>query len=263
MSFILDALKKSESERQRQTGPALFEVKVAPPRTRLPVWAILVGLLLGITLLVLVWLLLRNDYPATALPQTAASTAATAARGSVAVSPRDEPRPAEPVDARAGAASRYVAATRSSLPTSEPAESVASNPLDSRPAIMPGTAEAAAAAETREEARRAASEQAALVQQQVQASAATASAARSTLGSVRAMGLPTRDEIVNSGRARVPDLQLSLHAYDPNPAKRFVFINGQRAREGDSLPNGVTLESIVRDGIILSVGGQRFVMPVQ
>src|SRR5205823_4881514 len=31
MSFILDALKKSESDRQRRSGPALFEVKVAPP----------------------------------------------------------------------------------------------------------------------------------------------------------------------------------------------------------------------------------------
>ena len=32
MSFILDALKKSESDRQRQSGPALFEVKVAPQK---------------------------------------------------------------------------------------------------------------------------------------------------------------------------------------------------------------------------------------
>ena len=46
MSFILDALKKSESDRQRQSGPALFEVKVAPPRTRLPAWAIAIAVLL-------------------------------------------------------------------------------------------------------------------------------------------------------------------------------------------------------------------------
>jgi len=32
MSFILDALKKSETDRQRQATPALFEVKVAAPR---------------------------------------------------------------------------------------------------------------------------------------------------------------------------------------------------------------------------------------
>ena len=35
MSFILDALKKSETDRQRQASPALFEVKVAAPRFRL------------------------------------------------------------------------------------------------------------------------------------------------------------------------------------------------------------------------------------
>ena len=32
MSFILDALKKSETDRQRASAPALFEVKVATPR---------------------------------------------------------------------------------------------------------------------------------------------------------------------------------------------------------------------------------------
>ena len=40
MSFILDALKKSETDRQRQTSPALFEVKVAAPRHKFPVWAV-------------------------------------------------------------------------------------------------------------------------------------------------------------------------------------------------------------------------------
>ena len=45
MSFILDALKKSESDRQRQGGPALFEVKVAPPRGVLPTWAVAIAVL--------------------------------------------------------------------------------------------------------------------------------------------------------------------------------------------------------------------------
>jgi len=36
VSFILDALKKSETDRQRQASPALFEVKVAAPRRKLP-----------------------------------------------------------------------------------------------------------------------------------------------------------------------------------------------------------------------------------
>src|SRR5271156_5180621 len=60
MSFILDALKKSESDRQRQGGPALFEVKVEPRRTRLPLWALAVALLLAVNLVILAWMLLRH-----------------------------------------------------------------------------------------------------------------------------------------------------------------------------------------------------------
>src|ERR1700760_3019679 len=61
MSFILDALKKSESDRQRQTGPALFEVKVAPPKARFPVWAIAIVALLVVNMVIVAWLLLRHS----------------------------------------------------------------------------------------------------------------------------------------------------------------------------------------------------------
>ena len=61
MSFILDALKKSESDRQRQTGPALFEVKVAPPKARFPVWAVAIVALLVINMMIVGWLLLRRS----------------------------------------------------------------------------------------------------------------------------------------------------------------------------------------------------------
>ena len=61
MSFILDALKKSETDRQRQTGPALFEVKVAPPRVGFPVWAIAIVVLLVINMAIVGWLLLRRS----------------------------------------------------------------------------------------------------------------------------------------------------------------------------------------------------------
>ena len=59
MSFILDALKKSESERNRQSGPVLLEVRVAPPRSRLPAWAIVLGIARLANALVLGYLLLR------------------------------------------------------------------------------------------------------------------------------------------------------------------------------------------------------------
>ena len=60
MSFILDALKKSENDRQRQSGPALFEVRVPPPRSKLPMLAIVIVSLLVVNLGVVGWLMLRK-----------------------------------------------------------------------------------------------------------------------------------------------------------------------------------------------------------
>ncbi|HEY0341436.1 MAG TPA: hypothetical protein VGC34_11570, partial [Steroidobacteraceae bacterium] len=60
MSFILDALKKSETDRQRQNGPALFEVRAPPPRSGLPLWAIGLGILLAVNLVIVAWVLLRR-----------------------------------------------------------------------------------------------------------------------------------------------------------------------------------------------------------
>lgn len=96
MSFILDALKKSETERQRQSGPALFEVKVAPPRSRVAPWAVGLVLLLVLNLIVLGWVALRDRAPAadstpsapTATPQPAARPPAALQAVSPAAAPR-------------------------------------------------------------------------------------------------------------------------------------------------------------------------------
>jgi general secretion pathway protein B len=64
MSFILDALRKSESERQRQLGPALLNLPVGTTRRGVPLWVWLVAALLGINVVFLLWLALRTTTPA-------------------------------------------------------------------------------------------------------------------------------------------------------------------------------------------------------
>jgi general secretion pathway protein B len=60
MSFILDALKKSEAERQRRAGPALLEMRVVRPQRRIPNWVWVGGaVLLLVNLLGVTWLVLR------------------------------------------------------------------------------------------------------------------------------------------------------------------------------------------------------------
>ena len=77
MSFILDALKKSELERQRQSIPGLMDSGTPGARARFPLWAIALVVLLGINLIALLVVLMRSGAPpASALHATAASTAA-------------------------------------------------------------------------------------------------------------------------------------------------------------------------------------------
>lgn len=61
MSFILDALKKSETDRQQQTPAAFATVPSSDGRPRAPRWLMLLGALLAINVIVLLGLLLRPD----------------------------------------------------------------------------------------------------------------------------------------------------------------------------------------------------------
>jgi general secretion pathway protein B len=94
MSFILDALKKSEIERQRQSVPGLMDTRVAQRRNRLPVWAIALGALLGVNLLVLTFTLTRRSAPA-----APAARPVVSAKAPEADVPPPLPRHFSPLDA--------------------------------------------------------------------------------------------------------------------------------------------------------------------
>jgi general secretion pathway protein B len=84
MSFILDALKKAESERSRSAGPVLMDVRVVAQRQRLPAWAWLLGVVLLANLWLLGWILLRRDAPPSA---AAAPSPAPIAQAAVPAAP--------------------------------------------------------------------------------------------------------------------------------------------------------------------------------
>lgn len=65
MSFILDALKKSETERQQQGSAEFAAIPTNPGSVSLPRWLWIVGLLLAVNLAVLIVLLLLPDSPPT------------------------------------------------------------------------------------------------------------------------------------------------------------------------------------------------------
>jgi general secretion pathway protein B len=95
---------------------------------------------------------------------------------------------------------------------------------------------------------------------QTSSTGASASPGQDTGASVAATGLPSADELVATGQLTIPDLHLDLHVYGAESAQRFVFINGQRLRQGDEFAGGVRVAEILPDGVVLQQGGTRFVM---
>ena len=133
MSFILDALKKSETDRQQQGSAEFAAVPTSSRREGAPRWLWVLGLLLAVNFLVLLGLLLRPD-TSSALPAAptgasqitpvqADSTEQFAERVAAARQKtplRDDPPPAADNTARAEAPSGSAASTLSSsmaLPT--------------------------------------------------------------------------------------------------------------------------------------------------
>ena len=260
MSFILDALKKSESDRQRQSGPSLFEVKVAPPRRTLPVWAVVVAALLLINVVVISWMLLRH--PATqqpASPQDTAAARTTAPPGAPAATPAmptastAPPLAAPPVQQTARPPGETQPPAAAALSTAPPAAAplTAAAPTTAPPAAPRGTATPAGAEQGAGQATAGGA---------ADDPSDTAPAVEPPANAGSGSGdLPLYQQIV--GSAGLPDLHLDLHVFAARPQDRFVMVNMHRLGEGDSLPNGVQVQAIRPDGVVLSYHGRRFLLP--
>jgi general secretion pathway protein B len=246
MSFILDALKKSESDRQRQSGPSLFEVKVAPPRRTLPIWAVAIAVLLGVNVIVVSWMLLRRP-----TEQGAARAAAAA------------PAPARDIAARDAAASSV--ATKESAADSGKTPPAAAARTSAAPVSSPTGGAAAATPSGPPAATPPADIEQGAAQQELiapgdYAPAVEPAATRGSAASEDATaGLPLYQQVVASDG--LPSLHLDLHVFAQRPQNRFVMINMHRLQEGDTLPSGVQVESIRPDGVVLSYHGTRFLLP--
>ncbi len=58
-------------------------------------------------------------------------------------------------------------------------------------------------------------------------------------------------------------LRLDVHVYSEKPEDRFVLVNLQKYREGEQLQEGPVLDAITPDGIVLSLQGHRFLVQAQ
>jgi general secretion pathway protein B len=230
VSFILDALRKSEHERQRSAAPGLSHVPLATPRRELPRWALLVIGVLAAAVLVLggAWWQSQRSLTPPAASSPAAATAPVASTPPTAAAPAPVAPPTLATPPPAAAPTTVVIAAP---PVQQPALVVASatsvQDSESAPALDERTQSLASAA---------------IVPKRPAPTGPTLPSA----ASLQAQGI------------NVPPLKLELHAYSDRPAERFVFINGRKYKEGERLTEGPEVVTIEPNGVVLSEQGQRF-----
>lgn len=251
MSLILEALRKSESERQLGQLPGLMS-PVIPVRRRRPYrrWLMLT-LVLAIGLGGGWWLALRlaappaPSQPLGAAEQAAPASAKVTSRNATGNTPAPLPDsaaalPASPPVVPPAAAPRPVEPPLSTSPaaatTPPPVSSVvepAPPPATPAPVATPAPAVSPGAAEPDK----------------------TVSTPASTVAdSVPLSQMPAAQ------RASLPALKLSVHVFADDPARRFAIIDGRRHVEGDELGSGVRLREIQRHGVLLDIGGQPWLL---
>ena len=221
MSFILDALRKSEIERQRQSGPSMAEFPIAREDRRFPVALVVIGFLLAVNLAVVLFFLLRDDEPP-------ADEAATPAAAPVAQAAPTQPVAAPPVQPQSAAPSPLESEVLPSDTYETEPPAVYYEPPTRAPGAPDATLLPQASADP--------------------ASPAGAATAGEEYASVAAA-------------TGLPELTVDLHIYAADPAKRAVFINGRRYTRGARMAEGPLVEDITPEGALLSYRGRRFLLP--
>lgn len=230
MSYILDALRKADAERDRgsvpglhaQTSPASAED--ASPQ-RLPPWTWAAGGAALMLIAAMAWQLMGRDGDAparavAAAPAQAPVTPAPMASAQVAASPPVLASPA-PVQARSPAP-----AVPRPAPVAATSVSRESVPLARKP--EPAVQKAAAAV----------------------APTDSASAAEDRVYAL--------NELPADVRRDLPSLKVGGSIYSDNAASRFLIINGQIFHENDKVAPNLTLEQIKLKAAVLKYKGYRY-----
>lgn len=71
-------------------------------------------------------------------------------------------------------------------------------------------------------------------------------------------GIPHQRQLTYDLQSAVPKLNVSVHVYSTTPSSRLVRINNKIYREGDVIDSELKLEEITQDGLIMSVRDNLF-----
>ncbi|MGO1502264.1 MAG: general secretion pathway protein GspB [Marinobacter sp.] len=219
MSYILDALRKSETERRQGKVPDLGQqvqlIHRPKKRRKSPVvWVALALLVNAGVLAVVFWPESASELPIVQAPKPVAPEA-----------PLEQPAKPEAKQAPVEIDTVVIPEPKPELVNEPIAE-----PIRERPTIITPS-----------------------IRQERQATALRPDEPRSRVGA----RVPHLVELPLSFQKSVPDLMFNSHIYSTDPYGSRVTINGHYLRPGESF-SGITVEEVTEDGIVLSKQGRTF-----
>lgn len=246
MSYILDALRKAERDRNLGRTPSLGDVTTpvarAPSRRLSTRTLALIGL---VAALLICTVLLWPRRPAST-PTTTASPAPAAPAPIAGAAP---PTPAPEV---AVAPPSPGAGADGTLDPDVPADSI-EDLMDEPEAPGPAPDASAALPQTTQE---------------TPAAAAPATPAESAEpepiadDAAAESDVPLLRDMPADYRGAFPELRVDVHVYDDDPARRWVLVNGHKAVEGTTLGEGPTVSRITPEGIVFDFRGRSALLPL-
>ena len=226
MSLILDALRKSEAERQRGQAPNLYAaIPTSIRRRSTPAWlwpTVVVGLLAALLLWQL-WPSGPRTVSETRPSRLSAAASTSASPSPSAVQPRSVMTAPPPTSSPAPPPARVA-----DLPA--PATAKPENELPAAPIAVP----LAPSQEQTETIDNASDDDSAT--------------------------LPRLADLPAETRAVLPPLKLSMHVWSQRPEGRFAIVDGQRVGEGSRVGAAVVQE-IRRNGVVLDIDGRAYWLP--
>ncbi|MDY0213026.1 MAG: general secretion pathway protein GspB [Desulfuromonadaceae bacterium] len=254
MSYILEALKKSEKKRQGEQGSLAHLATQEPagqepqPKRR-PLWPLLLGVALVINAGVLLYIFwpstphrgAKTEVPASLAASTADNTPASAT--SPLLTP---PQKAPSTQAEANPKTRVVKKPETTRAPAEAVEQISAvTDTGSQQQELPRTPEVQT------------------TQMPQAAERKTAETQTSTVSAMEQSAPPVAklNELPLSYRSQLPEMHMSVHVYSGSPQAGVVRINENMLRPGDYLDNRLLLEEITPDGAVFSYLGQWFLLP--
>ena len=241
MSYILDALRKAERDRQLGRTPTLEDVTQAPASVGKPKptarTLALIALVLG---LAIVLVLVMGRSQDAALPDIPVANAPPASV------------PAAPIEAQAQAQAQE-AQVEPIAPAPDP--TMATESLDDL--VEPVQDQPVTEEEIAESQADAAELDVAVADEPVEGATAAAIPQSEPVTGPRLL----RD-LPESYRSQFPALRVDVHVYNDEPAKRWVMVNGTKYQEASTMVEGPRISEISAEGMVLDYRGETVLIPL-